>query len=163
MDSKRAALEQVAALLDTQPDWLNSLISFESNSNPQARAGVPYNIDAVNRYGATPLYARGLIQFIDTTAQALGFLNASDLVAKYPDYETQLLGPVYRYLKQFKPFPTKQSLYMAVFYPAARNWTPETVFPDTVRRANPNINTVKDYINFVEKKNSQKKQPQERE
>jgi len=143
IDEKKKALEQTAGLLNVPAAWLDSLIAFESNWNPLAR----------NKISG----ARGIIQFMHKTAQGLGYNNADDLILKNPTAAKQLTGPVYQYLKQYKPFPTKQSLYMAVFYPVARTWTPSTVFPDTVRNANPNITTVQDYIDFVEKKALKKK------
>jgi hypothetical protein len=141
--NKEEALAAVSLDLGIQPDWLRSLIDFESGWNPKAK----------NPYSS----AEGLIQFVDSTAQSLGFKSAHDLVVKYPDVVSQLLNPVRQYLRQFKPFPTKQSLYMSVFYPAARNWTLDTVFPDSVRKVNPNINTVGDYVAFVERRNPLKK------
>jgi hypothetical protein len=48
------------------------------------------------------------------------------------------------------PYPTKQSLYLTVFYPVARTWGAGATFPETVQRFNPGIVTVKDYINKVE-------------
>ena len=132
------ALDQTAALLAIPSEWLKALIDFESSWNPAARNA--------------STGARGLIQFLPKTAQALGYLNADDLVLKFPTAAAQLKTPVYAYLKQFKPYPTKQSLYMAVFYPAARSWPTTAFFPDTVRKANPNIDTVQNYIDHVEKK-----------
>ena len=158
MDAKTtAALNQVAGALDIPPAWLDAVIAFESNWKPQQRAYVPYNQYLVTKRNAPPKYAKGLIQFTDETAQTLGFKDSADLIAQYPTADKQLLTPVYNYFKKYKPFPTKQSLYMAVFYPIARTWPLETVLPDSVRASNPNINTVGDYVNFVEKKSLKKK------
>ena len=129
-------LQQVAQNLGVSQYWLWSLIKFESNADPAARNSVTG--------------ARGLIQFLNSTAKSLGYDSADDLYNKNPSFDSQMNGPVYDYLKQYKPFPTKQSLYMAVFYPAARSWSPDTVFPDAVRKANPGIDTVQDYIDHVE-------------
>ena len=137
------ALDQTANLLAIPAQWLNDLINFESSFNPLAKNKITG--------------ARGLIQFLHKTAQSLGFLNADDLVNKYPGVASQITGPVYQYLKKFKPFPNKQSLYMSVFYPAARTWTPDTTFPANVRAANQNIDTVQDYIDHVEGKADKKK------
>lgn len=137
------ALDTVSKLLEVNPSWLFALIQFESAGNPAARNKITG--------------ARGLIQFMPATARELGFKDADDLVNKYPDFESQLLNPVYKYLKKYKPFPTKQSLYMSVFYPVARSWTPQSYFPAIVRKQNPNIDTVQDYINFVEKRYTTKK------
>jgi hypothetical protein len=134
-----AALNDISKKLEVNPYWLYTLINFESK----------WLVNAKNPKST----ARGLIQFIDSTAQNLGYKNSMDLVEKNPTIETQLKIPVYDYLKQYKPFPTKQALYMAVFYPGARLWPINAVFPENVRKNNPGINTVNDYINLVEKKN----------
>lgn len=141
--SIESALTYVAAALEL-PDYtaLAKMINFESNFDPKARN--PYT-------GAS-----GLIQFMPDTAKSLGFKSVDDLLAQYPDVESQLRGPVLRYLSQFKPFrdPFPQSLYMAVFYPKYRYSPPDTAFSDTVRKVNPGINFVSDYVAKVEKKTS---------
>lgn len=77
--------------------------------------------------------------------------NAADtLVRKYPDRIKQLKGPVYTYLKRWSPYHTAQSLYMAVFYPAARSWPVNKSFPGDVKRKNPGIKKVSDYMKKVE-------------
>lgn len=135
--SKQKALKEVSQKLGIDEKWLNNLIKFESNWNPKAK----------NPYSS----ARGLIQFMDSTAKTMGYKNSSDLIAKHPTVESQLKGPVLKYLSQFKPFPTKQSLYMSVFYPKARYWSLSSTFPDTVQKVNPGIVTVYDYVRKVEK------------
>lgn len=142
-------LVQIASALSINPKWLAALINFESSGNPLARAKYPYNKAKSDKGLEPPKYARGLIQFIDPTAQSLGYLSADDLVEKNPDIASQLLFPVRQYLEQYKPFPTEQSLYMAVFYPAARNWPPMQSFPDSVKAANPGIQTPADYVRKV--------------
>jgi hypothetical protein len=132
---KNTATAQVAKNLGIPTDWLDKLIQFESGWNPTI----------ANKHSS----AKGLIQFTDSTAQSLGFSNSQDLINKNPDIISQLVGPVNQYLNQFKPFPTPQSLYMSVFYPAARSWSPDTMFPDTVRAVNPGITYVSDYVNRV--------------
>lgn len=132
------ALQEVSASLGIDPNDLYNLIKFESNWNPQAK----------NPNSS----ARGLIQFTDKTAQSLGYKDSLDLVTKNKSIESQLYFPVLQYLSKFKPFPTKQSLYMSVFYPVARNWPLNKEFPDTVKKANPGIVTVADYINKIDKK-----------
>jgi hypothetical protein len=135
--NKSDAINSVSSALNINRDWLNKLIEFESSWNPQA---------------TNPLSgARGLIQFTHTTARELGFADANALVRQYPDAVSQLLGPVYQYLNKYKPFPTAQSLYMAVFYPTARNWSPQTPFSNAIQALNPGIKTVQDYISKVEK------------
>jgi hypothetical protein len=131
------ALNAVSIALGIPKDWLNKLIQFESAWNPAARNPISG--------------ARGLIQFTNTTAQILGYKNADDLVNKYPDSGDQLQGPVYQYLNQFKPFQSAQSLYMSVFYPAARSWPLSQEFPQLVQSLNPGIKTVEDYVKKVER------------
>lgn len=134
---KQTALETVSSSLGIPSKWLDDLIKFESAWNPAAKNPISG--------------AQGLIQFTNTTAQVMGYKDAGDLVSKFPDSAAQLMGPVYVYLSKYKPFPTAQSLYMAVFYPAARNWSPETAFSSAIQALNPGIKTVADYIKKVEK------------
>jgi hypothetical protein len=133
------ALADVSSKLDINPFWLYTLIQFESKWNPKAK-----NPNST---------ARGLIQFVDSTAQALGYKNSQELIDYNPTIESQLRYPVYNYLKEYRPFPTRQSLYMAVFYPAARSWPVNTRFPQKVIDSNPGIDTVQMYMDKVEKKN----------
>lgn len=143
--SQQAALEEVAADLGANWEDLYNLIQFESNWNPAAKNPTSS--------------ARGLIQFMDKTAQGMGFTGSADLIAQYPTIEAQLRGPVRNYLSTWKPYPTRQSLYMAVFYPVARNWEPTRAFPDSVTAANPGIGSPADYIAFVDSRATGKKNP----
>ncbi len=157
-------LQAVADNIGMKRDWLYNVIALESAWKPNA-----YN--AVS--GAT-----GLIQFIPRTMKDLGILSPTlaarvpvtgqvppdvkaqartEFLAKYPTAEAQLNGPVRQYLRQWGPYTTEQSAYLAVFYPAFRNKPLETLFPDSVRTANPGINTVGDYVNAVKKKITVKK------
>ena len=115
--------------------FLAALIDFESKFNPQA---------------ANPRSsAKGLLQFTNNTAQNLGYSDSLDLITKNPTFAGQIKNAVIPYLKKFAPFENQQSLYMAVFYPAARKWPINTIFPSSVREANPGITTISDYINKV--------------
>jgi len=129
-----ATLQVVASSLGVNSNDLYNLIDFESGWNPKAK----------NTFSS----ARGLIQFVDSTAQKLGFKDSADLVKKNPTTIDQL-SIVKRYLQQFAPFGSQQSLYMSVFYPSARTWSTSTVFPDSVRNVNPGITTVSDYMKKV--------------
>lgn len=139
-----SALSDVSRSLGVPTDSFKKLIQFESEFNPLARN--------------TITGARGLIQFLHSTAQSLGFANADDLVARFPETEAQLRGPVLQYLSKYKPFgpPFPQSLYLSVFYPAFRNYPLNAEFPDTVKRSNPGIKYVGDYVAKVEKKKFKK-------
>ncbi len=134
------ALKEVSASLEINPNDLYKLIDFETSGSWNPLIKNPNSS------------ARGLLQFTDKTAQSLGYKDSLDLVTKNNSIESQLYFPVLQYLSKFKPFPTKQSLYMSVFYPVARKWSLNTEFPDTVKSVNPGIKTVADYINKVEKK-----------
>lgn len=133
--SQENALKTLAASLGAPLEALRALIAFESGWKPEAR----------NPFTG----ARGLIQFMPSTAQSLGYKDADDLIKKHKTIESQLLGPVYKYLVQYKPFLTDQSLFMAVFYPAARNWPSNKEFSPLVQSVNPGIKTPADYVNFV--------------
>jgi hypothetical protein len=132
------AIKEVSANLGVSSDDLQKLIMFESGFNPSAK----------NQYTG----ARGLIQFMPDTARAMGYKDADEIVKKFPSAEAQLKGPVLSYLSKYKPFSTKQSLYMSVFYPQYRNVPIDTAFSDSIRKVNPGINFVSDYINLVEKR-----------
>lgn len=134
---------KVCKKLEVNPDWLYNLINFESGWNPLAKNPISG--------------ARGLIQFTHTTAKELGYVDANDLVEKNKDISSQLLFPVLQYLLKYKPFPTEQSLYLAVFYPAYRYKEPSTQFPDSVKKYNPSIDTIQDYVNLVKKKENEEK------
>jgi hypothetical protein len=129
-------LQDVSKKLGVPPAWLWSLIQFESRGDPAAKNKITG--------------ARGLIQFMPATARDMGYKDADEIVKKYPTFDAQLEKPVFDYLKKYAPFPTKQSLYMSVFYPAARTWQPERKFSALVRKQNPGIDTVQSYIDHVE-------------
>lgn len=151
MDIQNNVLQGVAKALNVPAEWLYRLIQFESGWKPLQRAYMPLNAAAIKKDPTIiPRYARGLVQFTDSTAQMLGFKDALDLVTKQPTIDTQLPGAVYDLLKRYKPFPTEQSLYLSIFYPVARNWPPDQVFSDSVRAANPGINTPADYVRHVQ-------------
>lgn len=128
-------LTDVANDIGTNPKWLSQLIQFESGWNPQA-----HNPNSS---------ARGLIQFTDKTAQSLGYDSSADLVQRNPDTNTQLAFPVREYLRRYAPLDTDQALFMAVFYPSAKEWPLDKEFPQFVQDVNPGIVTVRDYMNMV--------------
>lgn len=141
-DSQSAALQDVSSAIGTDPQFLWEVINFESRQNPVA----------MNSKSS----AKGLIQFIDSTAQSLGYANSYDLIQKNPTYEGQIRGPVLQYFKSAAPYSTRQALYMKVFYPAAAHVAPDTTFQSLYaanggnyalfQKQNPGIDTVQDYI-----------------
>lgn len=136
--NEKTSIAVIANKLDIPYLWLYNLLKFESGFNPKIK----------NPFSS----ASGLLQFINSTSRSLGFDNSIDLINKLPDFISQMNGAVYPYLKQFYPFRNKQSLYMSVFYPKYRNVDPYTEFPEYVKKVNPGIVTVSDYINKVEDK-----------
>lgn len=158
--SRTTLVQQLAQELRIQnPAWLDALINFESRWNPAA-----YNKVS----GAT-----GLIQFMPRTMKDLKLIPADisaripnsgtvpeeikqearrAFLARYPDVASQMTGPVKQYLARYAPYPTEQSLYMAVFYPAYRNVPPTTAFNAAVRAQNPGIDTVQHYVDYVRKR-----------
>ena len=129
------ALEKVSNLLGISPRKMYALINFESGFNPNAEN--PYS------------HAKGLIQFTRGTAQNLGYKDQFDLVKKHPTIKSQLLTPVYNYLKAFRPFYGDQSFFMSVFYPKYRTGSIYRPFPDYVQKVNPGIKTPNDYIKKI--------------
>ena len=125
-----SALTTAAAALSIPREWLFGLIKTESGWNPAAK----------NPYGS----ARGLIQWVDSTAKELGYSSSLDLVTKHPTREAQLLGPVVAYLKKWLPITSPEALAAVNFYPKNRN-NLDAILPDAVQKANPGIRTVRDY------------------
>ncbi len=150
--SYEPTLVSVAKALGMERDWLYNVVRLESGWSPTA-----YN----------PSGAVGLIQFMPKTLKDLNLLSSSlaarvpftgpvpeavkqavraEFLAKYPDVESQLQGPVLLYFRRYRPYPDAQSVYMTVFYPAYRTVSPDTVFPGQVQAQNPGIVTVADYV-----------------
>lgn len=156
MDQRAQKIVEVAGKLGMNPQWLDGIIALESAYNPKAMNPIPYN---KARYEAGkdpyPKYARGLIQFIDETAQELGFEGSKDLIDRLPDFASQMDGAVYPYLKKKMPFASEQDVYMSVFYPKYRTVPIDTPFPDSVQAVNPGIRTPRDYIELVNKRVAQ--------
>lgn len=157
-DAYLPLLLSVARTIQAPADSLKQLIQAESGWDPAA----------YNKSGAV-----GLLQFMPQTLKSMRLLP-SDLDAavpaagavpeevkqkvreafllKYPTVESQLQGPVQQYLLKGAPYTTEQSLFLQVFYPAYRFVPTSLLFPAAVRNANPGIDTVQDYIDFVKKK-----------
>lgn len=128
-------LDEIAKKLDIPSSWLNDLINFESNWNPFAK----------NPNSS----ARGLLQFTDQTARGLGYRNSLDLVNSNMTIERQLQFAVLPYLLKYYPYTNFQSLAMSVFYPIYKNKPDWTTFPSHVKKVNPGINKISDYLKKV--------------
>jgi len=149
------ALDEVSAKLGmNNPKWLEYLIQYETGGT-------------FNPLEKNPLSsARGLIQFMNSTAKNMGYRDSLDLVEKHPEFISQLKGPVYEYLKPYAPYKSEYELNMAVFFPAARKYSPSTSFESIYRdlyggdwrkhysrfqAGNPGINSPQDYMDRVKK------------
>lgn len=149
-DTRAEKIRQTADRLGVPADWLDSIIAFESSYNPQAENPIPYNKAKVDAGLEAPRHARGLIQFIDTTAAELGYIDSYELIVALPTFDAQMDGAVLPYFQKRAPYYSKQDFFMAVFYPSYRRVPADKVFPDSVTAVNPGIRTPQDYINKVE-------------
>lgn len=131
--SQKSATTSTANALGVPVEWLLAVVQHESAGNPKAK----------NPSSS----ARGLIQFIDSTAKTLGYNSSLDLVGQNPSYEMQMTGPVHAYFRKYAPFPTFASFAGAVFYPEYRN-KPLALLPAKVRAVNP-FQNIQEYADRV--------------
>lgn len=138
--SVQESLNVVAKMLNVEVEFLVKLITKETAGtwNPQIKNPISS--------------ARGLIQFMDATAQDMGYSDSLHLVTEYSTIESQLENPVYSYLRKYAPFATNAELYLSVFYPAYRKQDYRKEFPENVIKSNPRIKTPAHYVAFVEGK-----------
>lgn len=143
-EEMRAKIEEVAQTIGTNAEWLDALINFET--------GGTYSPTIKNPMSS----ARGLIQITDGAARDIGFDSSLDAVNRYPTFNAQMDNVVLPYfvmqINRHGPLDTKQRLYMSVFYPAYMDNPPDTTFSDSIRAVNPGIDTVQDYVNFVDRR-----------
>lgn len=107
-DSEKNAIANVSKKLGVPSEWLLSQMEMESSMNPLAR-----NVKSG---------ARGLIQFLPSTAKGMGYKDADQLVALFPTIESQVAGPVFDYYKRGMPYSSFEDFLAYVFLPAARIW-----------------------------------------
>lgn len=109
-DSFVNAVNYYSELLDIEPEWLVGVMYFESRLNPAA-------VNPIS--GAT-----GLIQFMPSTAKALG--TSVDELKRMKAHQQMVY--VYEYLKPYKGRMNRLiDVYFAVFFPAAIGATRNTV------------------------------------
>lgn len=105
-DAGRRAVITVADAIKTDPDYLATVMSFES-----AQTFSPAKKNAAGS-GAT-----GLIQFMPATAQQYGYTTAQ---LALQSQEEQILGPVWKYFQGWTGrLKTLDDVYLAVFFPSA--------------------------------------------
>jgi hypothetical protein len=147
-----AQIASAADRLDANPFLLANVIRAESQFSPRAQA-VPGPVleRAPTGKGAVFAFnpkggATGLLQWIPARAAELG-TSLEELF--YTADPSDQMPYVEDYFEQFKPFPTKQSLYLSVFQPSARKADPNKPF------SNPAVAsqhaTPADYMAFVDK------------
>lgn len=140
-----AALKRLSERLNIPQEWIIKQIQTESGWNPTIK----------NPFSS----ARGLIQFMDSTAKSLGYSGGSkEIIERFPTVAAQLETPVYQYYSQFLPIEKEGELYMSTFYPKWRkekDW--DNVFPLAIQKANPNIKTPRDYVKIATSKAISKK------
>lgn len=135
------ALNAAAAQLGIEPDWLATVISFET-------AGT-FSPSIVNRAGSG---AFGLIQFMPQTARnILGTATTDEAVSRgmRMSFSEQMQKMVVPYFRG-RSMKSLEDVYLAVFYPAAMNKTGSWVIgtaPGAVYRQNAGFDkTNKGYI-----------------
>lgn len=126
-----AKLKTIAAELGMPWEWLWVELNFESRFRPSVK----------NPHSS----ARGIMQWTNDRARDLGYRDSLELVTQNPTVSQQL-DMVRKDLKRYKPFPTFQSLAMAVFLPAYRYKDADTELPDWAQSVNAGIKTVGDYV-----------------
>lgn len=131
-DAEKKILFEISKKLQIHPFIVYILINFESGWNPNAKNPVSS--------------ARGLIQIINESAIQLGYKSSLDAINRNNTTILQLENIVYPYLKKFMPYPSAQSLFMAVFYPRYRYVHPDTIFPIDVQKYNPGVISPRTYI-----------------
>lgn len=139
--TKAQKIQEIAARLGVPATWLDALINFET--------GGTYDVFARNPHSG----AMGLIQVTNSTARSeFGVADTAVLSNTFSTFESYMDNVVYPYLSKYAPFQSRQEFYMSVFYPKYMDAAPDTEFPEYVKNANPGINTVQDYMNFVDRR-----------
>jgi hypothetical protein len=136
------ALKATATELGVRPEWLYSLIDFESGWNPQAKS----------KSGS----AKGLMQWTNIGTQSKGlesykFDTSNDIIERYPTRLAQIKHIVKDYLKAYMPFNTEYALYMVTLAPRYKNHPLHSPLSDTIQKNNKGIKTPADYINKIRK------------
>lgn len=142
---KARIITAVAAKLGVPNIWLDAVVKNESGYNP------------IVKNPASGSSARGLIQFVNSTAKWLGYSDSLDLVEKHPDFSSQMWGPVLKYFQHYAPYNSFYEFSMAPFMPALKFSPPDTVLSARVIAANtvggvPLFTVTGDYADLLKKK-----------
>lgn len=139
------ALKEVAQELKVKPEWIYSLVNFESKWNPKAQSKVSS--------------AKGLMQWTNIGAKSKGlekykFESSADLIERYPTRIAQIKYPLKDYFKQYMPFNSEFELYVVTLAPAYKRWSLLKPLPEKFVKVNPGIKTPLHYVNKIRKANN---------
>jgi hypothetical protein len=145
----QSLINAAAITLEIDPLYMTKAIAFETGGT----------FDPLKKNPRSN--AIGLIQITDGATETIfgkkGFHTSADLIAAYPTVESQLTNVVIPYF-QYQArhgvlLDTQQAVSMAIFWPTAAHWDPDTAFPFTAKQAAANypIVTVEDYMKGVYK------------
>lgn len=147
-----AKIAAVADRLDANPFLLANVLRAESQFSPRAQS-VPGPVLERAPTGKPAVFAfnpqggaTGILQWIPRRAEELGTTIEELFFTSDPSDQMPFVED---YFANFKPFPTKQSLYLSVFQPSARKTNPHTPFSDPKIAAQ--HATPADYMAFVDK------------
>lgn len=137
------ALRATAAKLKIPTEWLYHIIAFESKFDPFMKNPAPKST------------ARGLLQFVNDAAISMGYKSSEDLVLKNPTRTSQILGPVYQFLKGGMPYKSLGHITMYMLAPSGKykNYSLTQALPPAIQKAN-SIRHIKDYQDKMLKNNS---------
>jgi hypothetical protein len=153
-EEQTATFYELCRLIGCSPKSLYYLIHFESSWNTQAK-----NME-VDEYGKLITGARGLIQYIGTTATMMGYPSKDYVSTEYPEISDHLMGPVLRYFQvwmneyKIKKLDSDELLFMMVFQPGSIPKLKASLDGDfglskKDAKANFNLTTPRLYINKV--------------
>lgn len=118
-------VRDIASDLGMNPDWLMAVMNFETAGTFSPSIKNPYSS------------AVGLIQFLSSTAEALGTTTGDLLLMT----NVQQLDYVKKYYKnvisEHGTIDNVAEAYLAVFYPAAINYPMDKALPAGIVRSNP--------------------------
>lgn len=139
--AEMTALFDLAKTIGVSPAIVYKLAFFESSLNPLAQ-----NDKST---------ARGIFQWIDSTARGLGFRSSASLIAENPTLYSQLILAK-RYFARMAPFSSDYDFVISNFLPAYRKLSPDTPLlslpnGEKIQKANPALKTLRDYYNRVKK------------
>ena len=133
------ALLDLSRAINVSPDIIYKMIDAESGWRPLVK----------NPNGS----ARGLFQWIDSTARSYGFKSSLDLVEKNPTVYDQLVFAK-TYWKKLAPFKNDYEFCLSNFLPAYKKYPAETRIIDlpngkAIHAANPRLFYLGDYYKMV--------------